>query len=425
MLNEQEENQVEGIMGKRIRGKPKKKLDGLQPDIYAIWITIIFVAMFGLLMIYSTSGLRYINSVVYNNDSMYLLKRQAIFVTAGFVVCFIFQYIDCNILYKFSKPFFFTGLVSILLLKTPLGVTSKGATRWLNVMGIQFQVAELIKICVLIMLAYMIQRYSNHLSRFALLLRMWICGGGTAILLMIISNDLSSSLVVLGITFGITFVYTKFEWLHIIIAAGGLLAAGVYALNIWNNMPTTVMLENMPFRVGRIAAWLDPERYEMAQGYQTLQSLYAIGSGGLWGKGLGDSTQKINSIPEAQNDMIFSVICEELGMFGAIMLILLLAYLIWQLVKVAVSSNSLFGAVLVTGIMIHISLQSIINIGVNLNLLPNTGIGLPFISYGGTAVFCQLIEMAIVLSVGRKALGNTMFKVPFENKMRKKIKKSE
>lgn len=383
------------IRNHNIRGRPNKEVGNRQRDIYAIWITIILLSMFGLIMIYSASGIRYISSDVHNNDSMYLLKRQAIFVVAGFATCFVFQYIDCNVLYKLSKLIFFIGIVAIALLKTSLGVTTKGATRWLNIMGIQFQVAELIKISVLIMLAYMIQRYSNHLSRFALLLRMWIIGGGTAVLLMVISNDLSSSLVILGITFGITFVYLNFELFHIIIVGAGLVIVSTYVFSIWNNMPTVDELENMSFRVGRIAAWLDPEKYASNQGYQTLQSLYAIGNGGFLGKGLGNSMQKIKAIPEAQNDMIFSIICEELGVFGAIVLMLLLLYLIWQLGKVVVSSENLFGSVLVTGVMIHIALQSVINIGVNTNFLPNTGIGLPFISYGGTAVFCQLFEIAI------------------------------
>lgn len=248
-------------------------------DIYAIWSSVILLAAFGLIMIYSASGVQYISSEVHGNDSMYLLKRQLLFVILGFVVCLIFQFVNYSILYKIAKVVYVGGIVSILLLRTSLGVSAKGATRWLNVLGIQFQVAELIKISVIIILAYRIQRYSKYLNKLRLTLRMWIVGGGAAILLMIVSNDLSSSLVVLGITFGVTFVYTKSEWLHFVIAGVGLVLVLVYIFKIWNNMPTSEELERVSFRVGRIAAWLDPGRYAETQGYQTSQALYAIGSG--------------------------------------------------------------------------------------------------------------------------------------------------
>ena len=331
----------------------------------------------------------------------YLLKKQLIFVVLGFVVCFICQFVHYSIFYKLAKVTYVGGIVSVLLLKTSLGVSAKGATRWLNILGIQFQVAELIKICVIIMLAYMVQHYSKYLNKIRLVIRLWLAGGGVAILLLVISNDLSSSLVVLGITFGITFVYTRSEKLHFFFMGGVVIVVGTYLWNLKQNLPSMDELEKMSFRVGRLAAWLDPETYATNQGYQTMQSLYAIGSGGFWGKGLGNSVQKLSAIPEAQNDMIFSIICEELGLIGATTLIGLIIYLCYEMLKVALNTKSLFGSVLVSGVLIHISLQSFINIGVNVNLLPNTGIGLPFISYGGTAVFCQLMEIAIVLSVAR------------------------
>jgi cell division protein FtsW len=166
-------------------------------------------------------------------------------------------------------------------------------------------------------------------------------------------------------------------------------------------MPTVEELDNMSFRVGRIAAFLNPERYADNQGYQVLQSLYAVASGGLFGKGLGNSTQKLGSIPESQNDMIFSIICEELGLFGALILLGLFAYLCFHIVKVALASREAFGSVLAMGVFLHIGLQTIINVAVNLNWMPNTGIALPLISYGGTAILCQLAELGLVYSVER------------------------
>ncbi len=151
----------------------------------------------------------------------------------------------------------------------------------------------------------------------------------------------------------------------------------------------------------RILAWLDPEAYASGKGFQTLQALYAIGSGGIWGKGLGKSVQKLGFLPEAQNDMIFSIICEELGLFGAIAIMLMFVLLIWRFMVIANNAPDLFGALLVVGVMGHIAIQVILNVAVVTNTIPNTGISLPFISYGGSAVLFLMIEIGIVLSVGR------------------------
>lgn len=162
-------------------------------DTSEIWITVILLTTFGLIMVYSASGIQFINSDIHGNDSMYLFKRQFLFIALGFVACLFCQFINYSILYRAAKIGYLIGIISIFLLKTSMGVSAKGATRWLNILGVQFQVAELIKICVIIILAYMIQHYSKHLGKIQLLFRMWLIGGGAAVLLMIISNDLSSS----------------------------------------------------------------------------------------------------------------------------------------------------------------------------------------------------------------------------------------
>ena len=153
------------------------------------------------------------------------------------------------------------------------------------------------------------------------------------------------------------------------------------------------------YRMDRIKIWRNPEAYD--KGYQTLQGLYAIGSGGLFGKGLGNSMQKMGFIPEAQNDMIFSVICEELGLFGAVCVILLFLLLIWRFMIIANNASDLYGALLVVGIMAHLSIQVVLNIAVVSNTIPNTGISLPFISYGGTSILFLLAEMGLALSVAK------------------------
>lgn len=157
-----------------------------------------------------------------------------------------------------------------------------------------------------------------------------------------------------------------------------------------------------PYQLERIHVWLDPEAYPMDGGFQVLQGLYAIGSGGLVGKGLGESIQKMGFVPEAQNDMIFSIICEELGLFGAVSVILIFLFMIYRFMLIANNAPDLFGALLVVGVMGHIAIQVILNIAVVTNTIPNTGITLPFISYGGTSVLFLMIEMGMVLSVSNQ-----------------------
>lgn len=375
-----------------------------------IWTATMLLCVLGLMMIFSASG-----SATY-------FKRQLIFVLLGFATCFCMQFIEYRLLYKYAIGFFIVSISCVFLLLTPAGVTVNGATRWLKIAGVQFQVAEAVKIGVIIILSYMIQKYSKSLNRVKMLIYMWLIGGTAAVLLMGISNDLSSSIVVLGITFCMTFVFTKMIPIHIgaVLLIGS--AAGIYVHNIWKNLPTPKELEQMSFRIGRIAAWLNPYKYESDQAFQTLQALYAIGRGGLFGKGLGNSLQKF-MIPEPHTDMIFSILCEELGLTGALLQFSLLTYLIFCLVKTAMMAKDLFGAAIVTGVAAHISVQSIINLAVNLNVFPNTGIALPFISYGGTAVFTLLCEIAMVLSVSR--ISGRLFYINWRKNKRKRGRPNE
>lgn len=157
-----------------------------------------------------------------------------------------------------------------------------------------------------------------------------------------------------------------------------------------------------PYQLERIYVWLDPEAYPMDGGFQVLQGLYAIGSGGLVGKGLGESIQKMGFVPEAQNDYIFAIICEELGLFGAVSVILIFLFLIYRFMLIASNAPDLFGSLLVVGVMGHIAIQVVLNIAVVTNSIPNTGITLPFISYGGTSILFLMIEMGMVLSVSNQ-----------------------
>ena len=188
--------------------------------------------------------------------------------------------------------------------------------------------------------------------------------------------------------------YKKF----VLIGLAGAAAAALVVFLIVNAASS----DNMSFRGGRILAWLDPEAYADGKGFQTLQALYAIGSGGIWGKGLGQSMQKLGFLPEAQNDMILAVICEELGVFGAILVLCLFAFMLYRLLFIARNAPDLYGALIATGIFAHIALQVTLNIAVVTGLMPTTGVTLPFISYGGTAIVILLAEMGIALGISSK-----------------------
>lgn len=371
---------------------------------YMLLATLIFLCAYGAMMVFSATAYGCGMSEDYRYDSFYLVKRQVGFMVAGFVGILLFQRVNYRLLKPFAVFLYLSGIASIFLLKTPLGVSSNGATRWVKLGPLgQFQVSEWVKICVIVFLAFLVDHYKRYLGTAKVTFYLWVAGGIPAALLFEFSNDLSSSAVVLGICFVMSFISTRTEKLHFAVLTAALVLVALYVWSIWSNMPTPEELNEMPFRVGRIAAWLDPNRYAAAQGHQTLQGLYAIGRGGVFGKGLGASIQKLGAIPEAENDMIFSVMCEELGMIGALVFLYLFGYLLYQISRVMMSSPDLFGGMLSLGVVAHLTLQTLFNVCVNLAILPNTGIPLPFISYGGTAVFLLLGgEMAIVFSVERR-----------------------
>ena len=211
---------------------------------------------------------------------------------------------------------------------------------------------------------------------------------------------MSSALIVALISVVMTFV--AYPGYKIYVALTGLVAAGVGGIYAWltNMIKGGNMTES--FRLNRLLVWINPENYASDKGFQTVQALYAIGSGGLFGKGLGKSLQKLGYIPESQNDMIFSIICEEIGLFGAIFVIIVFGVMLWRIAHVAQNAPDLFGTLLVSGVFAHIAIQVVLNIAVVTNFIPNTGVSLPFISYGGTSETILLAEIGLVLNVSSK-----------------------
>ena len=215
--------------------------------------------------------------------------------------------------------------------------------------------------------------------------------------LLITENNLSSGIITCGIVFVVLFVACKIKWPFFACAGAGI---GLIAVSPYIGKALVAVRLLKPYQLDRITAWVDPTATDT--GYQTLQGLYAIGSGGFFGRGLGQSLQKLGFVPEPQNDMIFSIICEELGLFGATLLILMFMFMIYRFMVIASNAPDLMGSLLVVGVMAHIGIQVILNIAVVTNTIPNTGVTLPFISYGGTSVLFLMLEMGMVLSVSNQ-----------------------
>lgn len=352
---------------------------------YTLLFTVLFLLGFGLVMIYSTSS--------YESGTAYL-KQQAFASVLGLMAMVFVARVDYHFWEKFSVLALIVSCVLILLLLTPLGITRNGATRWLN-FGISLQPAEVAKIGMILFLASFICKLGKAVRTMKAFIFVMIPAVVVAALIYFISNNLSSAIIIVGIAVVMVFVaspdYKKF------VIMGLLVIAVAVAIVLYIQGQDT----SDGFRGARILAWLNPEQYADDEGFQTLQALYAIGSGGIFGKGLGQSMQKRGFIPEAQNDMIFSVICEELGLFGAIAVLMLFALLIWRCMIIANNAKDQFGAMLVVGVMGHLAIQVILNVAVVTNTIPNTGISLPFISYGGSSVMFLLIEIGLVLSVAR------------------------
>lgn len=361
---------------------------------YTLLFIVLFLLAFGLVMLYSTSA--YDANLTYN-DSTYLFRKQIFSTLAGLVVLFIVSHLPYHLWERFAVIGYGVS-VALVLLIIPFGIEANGAKRWLRVFGISLQPAEVAKLAMILFLAYLICKMGRNIRTMKGFLVVLGAAAPISGLIYVITQNLSSAIIIMGIAVVMLFVacpdYKRFIILGLIGIAG---VAGIVFLIVKMSESGSVG----SFRGERILAWLDPEAYASGKGFQTLQALYAIGSGGILGKGLGQSMQKLGFLPEAQNDMIFSIICEELGLFGAIAVLMMFILLIWRCMIIANNAPDLFGALLVVGVMGHIAIQVILNVAVVTNTIPNTGISLPFISYGGSAVMFLLAEIGIVFSVGR------------------------
>ena len=340
-------------------------------------VVIILIAI-GLVMLYSTSSY---NGEVKFHDPFYYLKKQGFATFVGFLGMMIVSRVDYHRWAVLAIPGYLTA-IALSVAVMFFGDEYNGSKRWLSLGPVSFQPSEFAKVAVILFLAWSVTKYAKKMDKFRTLVLAML--PVLPIAALVGASNLSTAIIILGIAVVLIFVaspkYSQFIWM-------GSAAVAFMA----------VFLAMESYRLERIAIWRNPEQYE--KGYQTLQGLYAIGSGGLFGRGLGNSVQKLGFLPEAQNDMIFSIICEELGLVGAGIIILLFFLLIWRFFVIATKAPDLLGALIASGAMAHMMIQVILNIAVVTNSIPNTGITLPFISYGGTSVLFLLLEMGLVLSV--------------------------
>ena len=357
-------------------------------------LLVLLLTGIGLIMMFSAS----FPSAYYEkgNPAFYFI-RQAIFAALGVAAMFIVGRINYERFRGVSKLALFLSIMLLVLVLIPgVGITRNHATRWLGIPGtsLQFQPSELVKLGVILYFADSISKKKGKMRTFKDGIVPYVVILDIIAGLMMKEPHLSGTVLILGIGACMMFVGgIQSYWVGVGAAAAGL---GVFAyLKGWIN-----------YNSARITVWLDPlsktELNMSGAGYQTRQSLLAIGSGGLLGMGLGKSRQKFMFLPEEHNDFIFSIVCEELGLIGATLIMLLFAMLIIRGYWIALHARDRFGSLLAVGVTTQIALQVFLNIAVVTNLIPNTGISLPFFSYGGTALAVQLAEMGIVLSVSRQ-----------------------
>ena len=364
---------------------------------YTLIYILLLLLGFGLIMVYSTSSYTASITQATGNDPYYFLRKQANATIIGLILMVIVSFIPHRVYTRFANLAMYVSIVLIFLILTPLGYEANGAKRWIRIGGISLQPAEVAKVAVILYMTVTIVKNKDMFDDIKSIIKNTILPIISCLLVFLLTRNLSSAIIIAAICIIMMYVVDK-NTKRYLIGAVALGCIAVIAIIVALSIPDS---PDVGFRMSRIKAWRNPESYSDTIGYQTLQSLYAIGSGGFFGKGLGQSSQKLGFIPEAQNDMIFSIICEELGLFGGVCVIAMFIVLLYRMWIIANSAPDMYGMLLVTGVMAHIAVQVVLNIAVVTNVIPNTGISLPFISYGGSSVMFLLAEMGMVIGVAR------------------------
>ena len=362
-----------------------------QPMDLPFLVLVLTLVGFGLVMLCSAS---YAVALYRRNDAYAYIRPQLLFAAVGITAMYLASRVDYHIYHKLAFPVL--GISMVLLVIVLFMPEYNGCKRWIVLPGLgTLQPSEIAKFAVIVTFSHIISLNHRKMQSFGVgVLPFAVILGGMAVL-MLLEPHLSGTMLLLGIGGVLMFVGgTGLRWFAL--AGGGALTAIAAAL--------ICLPDLVPYATDRLASWLDPFSDPLGDGHQTIQSLYAIGSGGATGLGLGNSRQKYLYVPEPQNDFIFSIVCEELGFVGACLVILLFVLLLLRGMVIALHSPDKFGALLTVGFVVQVVMQAVLNIAVVTNTIPNTGISLPFFSSGGTSLMMLLGEMGIVLSVSRQGI---------------------
>ena len=371
-----------------------------------LFVFIMVLLAIGLVMLFSAS---YANSYYYEDDSYHYITRQGGFAVFGIVAMLLISTFDYHRFHQLALPIAGVSLVLLLMvllfgrvLKMDSIAPAEGvATRWLQLGPLGFQPSEVAKFALIVVFAHMISLYADKMGTFRYGVLPFVGVLGLFAALVFLENHMSGTLIILALGAILMFIGgTKPRWF---ILGGALLVVMLVAYLAFGGKDDAG--EGGVYQMDRISGWLDPfgDKSGSADTWQIKQSLYAIGSGGLLGVGLGQSRQKYLYLPKPQNDFIFAIVCEELGMVGALVIMLLFALLIWRGVYISLHAKDRFGAMLGLGLTVQVGVQAVLNICVVTNTIPNTGISLPFFSSGGTALLMLLGQMGILLNISRSS----------------------
>ncbi len=365
---------------------------------FSLLLGLVIIFAIGLLIIFSSSQY---TAMIENGNPRYYLNKQLTYGGIGLAACILISKIPYRI-FRW-RPFawaIYAGSVGLLLLTLVMGLASHGKTRWIQIGSFSFQPTEVAKAGLIMTMAYLITVFGKRLNKNFLFILVLVIACFPSFI--VLSQNLSSGFIMIAITGIMLFIATE-KYLFLgscfcLILSGMFFAKPVVR---WAIARSGNFERPEQYWLRRIVAWAYPEVFT-DDAYQTTQGLYAIGSGGLTGRGLGESIQKFGKIPEVQNDMIFTVICEEFGFVGAVLIVLLYVFIIYRIYQIAKNAVDIYGQMICIGVMAHISVQVILNIAVVTGVIPNTGVTLPFISYGGTALMCTMAEIGLVLSVSNR-----------------------
>lgn len=368
---------------------PKKEKSARSPklrqmDIPFLTLTLMILTI-GVIMVLSASFAR---AYYTSNDPTYYFIRQIIFAVSGVAIMLLLSRFPVSFFRRIALPLLIASILMLAVVPI-IGVTVNGSTRWINLGFTTFQPSEVAKMAVVLSFAAMICVFKERMKTFKYGVLPFAVVLLIIVGLLILEPHLSASIIIIAI--GAVMMFAGGTQTYWFFGVGAVVALGGY-----------ILIGQLGYASSRIDAWLDPFSDPTGTGWQIIQSLYAIGSGGLLGLGLGQGRQKYLYLPEEHNDFIFAVICEELGYIGALMILLLFALLIIRGFWLALHARDRFGGLVITGLISLLALQVFLNIAVATNLIPCTGISLPFFSYGGTALWIQLAEMGIILAVSRE-----------------------